>query len=187
MSGARSARPGKPWRRLEALRLARCRIFDLDRVRFQPEGGGAARDFYVVEAPDWINVVPLTEDRRVVFVRQFRFGADLLTLEIPGGMCDDGESPRVSALRELREETGYATDDLVDLGWVHPNPAFLSNRCHMFLARNVRRVGDPTPDEDESIEVVTVPLDDVPGLIRDGSITHALVIAAFHRLGLTIS
>jgi 8-oxo-dGTP pyrophosphatase MutT (NUDIX family) len=172
---------------LDALRLARCKIFDLDRVSFQPEDGRPARDFYVVEAPDWINVIPLTADRRVVFVRQFRFGANALTLEIPGGMCDEGESPRASALRELREETGYGTDDLVDLGWVHPNPAFQSNRCHMFLARDVIRVGDPAPQGDEAFDVVTFSLADVPGLIRDGSITHALVIAAFHRMGLTDS
>jgi 8-oxo-dGTP pyrophosphatase MutT (NUDIX family) len=174
----------KPWRRLGAQRLQRCRIFDLDRVRFEPEDGRDAREFYVVEAPDWINVVPLTEDQRVVFVRQFRFGANALTLEIPGGMCDEGEEPRVSALRELREETGYDTTELVDLGWVHPNPAVQSNRCHTFLARNATRVGDPAPEGDEAFEIVTVPLADVPGLIRDGSITHALVIAAFYRLGL---
>jgi 8-oxo-dGTP pyrophosphatase MutT (NUDIX family) len=184
-----SGRPGavRPWRRLGALRLQSCRIFDLDSVRFEPPDGRDARDFYVIEAPDWINVVPLTEDQRVVFVRQFRFGANALTLEIPGGMCDEGESPRVSAIRELREETGYHTEDLVDLGWVHPNPALQSNRCHTFLARNVARVGDPAPEGDEAFEIVTLPLADVPGLIRDGAITHALVIAAFHRLGLTPS
>ena len=179
-------RPGtvKPWRRLRTERLQRCRIFDLDRVLFEPQDGRDAREFYVVEAPDWINVVPLTEDQRVVLVRQFRFGANALTLEIPGGMCDEGEEPRVSALRELREETGYGTRDLVDLGFVHPNPAIQSNRCHTFLARNVTRVGDPAPEGDEAFEIVTVPLADVPGLIRDGAITHALVIAAFYRLGL---
>ncbi len=177
----------KPWRRLGAQRLQNCRVFDLDSVRFAPPDGRDPRSFYVIEAPDWINVVPLTVDRQVVFVRQFRFGTNALTLEIPGGMCDAGEQPRVSALRELREETGYGTEDLVDLGWVHPNPALQSNRCHTFLARNVVRAGDPAPDGDEAFEIVTLPLVEVPRLIRDGAITHALVIAAFYRLGLTPS
>jgi len=126
VSGPSGRRVVAPWRRLGASRLQSCRVFDLDRVRFAPPDGRDEREFYVVEAPDWINVVPLTEDQRVVFVRQFRFGANALTLEIPGGMCDEGELPRVSALRELREETGYETADLVDLGWVHPNPAIQS-------------------------------------------------------------
>lgn len=172
------------WTRLGADRLQDCRVFDLDRVRFAPPDGGSPREFFVVDAPDWINVIPLTPDDRIVFIRQFRFGIDDVTLEIPGGMCDGTEPPAVAARRELREETGYDTDDLVDLGWVHPNPAVQTNRCHTFLARNARLTGPPAPDEDEAFEVVTYPLADVPGLIRSGAITHALVVAAFYRLGL---
>lgn len=143
------------------------------------------RDFYVVTAPDWINVIPVTEDDRVILVRQYRFGIEGSTLEIPGGMCDEGEPPDAAARRELREETGYEAGDLELLGSVHPNPAIQNNRCHSFLAPGVRRVGAPDPDTDESIEVVEVPLSEIPGLIAGGKITHALVIAAFHYLGLS--
>jgi 8-oxo-dGTP pyrophosphatase MutT (NUDIX family) len=129
-------------------------------------------------------VVPLTDDRRVVMVRQYRFGIDGFTLEIPGGMCDGGEPPLEAALRELKEETGYEVRETVSLGWVHPNPAVQTNRCHTFLALGAHPAGPPQPDEDESFEVSAVPLDDIPGLIRDGTITHALVIAAFHLLSL---
>jgi len=173
----------RPWRRLGSERLQRCTVFDLDRVRFEPPEG-PAREFWVVEAPDWINVVPLTDDRRVVMVRQYRFGIDGFTLEIPGGMCDGGEPPLEAALRELKEETGYEVRETVSLGWVHPNPAVQTNRCHTFLALGAHPAGPPQPDEDESFEVSAVPLDDIPGLIRDGTITHALVIAAFHLLSL---
>jgi 8-oxo-dGTP pyrophosphatase MutT (NUDIX family) len=172
----------RPWSRVGTERVQRCRVFDVDRVRFAPPDGRPPREFFVVEAPDWINVVPLTSDGHVVFIRQFRFGVDAVTLEIPGGMCDGTEPPAEAARRELREETGYVTDDLVDLGWVHPNPAIQNNRCHTFLARDVRLAGPPAPDDDEAFEVVTVPLDAVTGLIADGSITHALVVAAFYRL-----
>jgi ADP-ribose pyrophosphatase len=174
----------KPWRRLDAVRPERCRVFDLDRVRFAPPDGREPRSFFVVEAPDWVNVVALTPDRRVVFVRQFRFGIDSITLEIPGGMCDGAEDPREAGRRELLEETGYLSDELVDLGWVHPNPAVQTNRCHTFLARNARKVAEPRPDPDESFEIVTVPIDDVPALVREGAVTHALVVAAFYKLGL---
>jgi 8-oxo-dGTP pyrophosphatase MutT (NUDIX family) len=172
------------WRRLGAERMARCRVFDVDRVRFAPPDGRDAREYFLVEAPDWINVVPLTSDGRVVMIRQFRFGIDEVTLEIPGGMCDGTEPPLAAARRELREETGYDTDDFADLGWVHPNPAVQTNRCHTFLARNARRVGPPEPDDDEAFEVVMVPLGEIPALIKDGTITHALVVAAFYKLGL---
>lgn len=142
------------------------------------------RDFYVVTAPDWINVIPVTDDDRVILVRQYRFGVEGSTLEIPGGMCDDGEPPADAARRELREETGYEAGELELLGSVHPNPAIQNNRCHSFLAPGVRRAGAPDPDTDEAIEVVEVPLSEISGLIAGGKITHALVIAAFHHLGL---
>jgi 8-oxo-dGTP pyrophosphatase MutT (NUDIX family) len=183
VAGPPRSGPIRPWRRLAARRLAECRVFDVDRVRYAPPDGSTPRDFFIVEAPDWINVIPITPDGHVVFVRQFRFGIDAITLEIPGGMCDPGEDPRTAARRELREETGYDGGELVDLGWVHPNPAVQTNRCHTFLAKDARRVGAPQPDGDEAFEILTVPLQDVPGLIRDGSITHALVIAAFYKLG----
>ena len=102
----------RPWRRIGSRRIARCGIFDLDQVRFQPPDEDPARPFYVIEAPDWINVIPLTADRRVLMVRQFRFGIEDFTLEIPGGMCDEGERPIDAARRELREETGHDTDEL---------------------------------------------------------------------------
>lgn len=173
------------WRRVDSERLQHCRVFDLDRVRFASPDGGSEADFFVVDAPDWINVIALTREGSVVLVRQFRFGTDDFTLEIPGGMCDAAEAPLAAARRELREESGYVSDDWVDLGWVHPNPAVQNNRCHSFLARDARREGAPEPDPHEAFEVVTAPLGEIPPMIRDGRITHALVVAAFYRLGLT--
>ena len=172
------------WRRLGAERVQRCRVFDLDRVRYEPPDGRAPREFFVVDAPDWINVIPLTDDRRVVLVRQFRFGTDDVTLEIPGGMCDAGEPPEAAARRELREETGFDTDGLRSLGWVHPNPAIQGNRCHTYLAEGVRRFGVPSPDPDEAFEVVLEPIDTIPSLIASGVISHSMVVAAFYLYGI---
>ena len=95
-------------------------------------------------------------------------------------MCDPHETPEHAARRELREETGCECSELVELGWVHPNPAIQNNRCHSYLARGVIRVGEPQPDPNEGFEQVEVPLADVPRLIREGEITHSLVVAAFH-------
>jgi 8-oxo-dGTP pyrophosphatase MutT (NUDIX family) len=159
-----------------------CRVFGISRVRFDPGGGEDERSFFRIDAPDWINVIPLDERDRVLFVRQYRFGIEDWTLEIPGGMCDPAESPADAAARELREETGHRAGRIEELGWVHPNPALQGNRCFSYLARDLVRVGDPEPDADEDFELVWVPLDRVGDLVSRGSITHALVVTAFRLL-----
>jgi 8-oxo-dGTP pyrophosphatase MutT (NUDIX family) len=156
-----------------------CSIFDLDSVTFTSPAGRPERAFYVIEAPDWINVIPLTDDGRVLLIRQYRFGIEDFTLEIPGGMCDPGESPLQAAERELAEETGYKAQSMVEIGWVHPNPAIQSNRCHTFLAEGVVPAAEPDPDPDEELELISEPLARIPELISGGRITHALVLAAF--------
>lgn len=172
------------WRRVGGGRVHRCRIFDLDLVRLEPPQGGPAREFYVVDAPDWINVVPVTAEGEVILIRQYRFGVHEITLEVPGGVCDPGEPPEETARRELLEETGYAVGELVPLGWVYPNPAVQNNRCHCYLARGCVRVGDPTPDPDEAFEVVTHPVPEVRRFLREGIMRHALVLTSFQLIEL---
>jgi 8-oxo-dGTP pyrophosphatase MutT (NUDIX family) len=172
----------KPWRPTDSRTIHPCGIFELKQRRFQPPDDRPAAWFYVIDAPDWINVIPLTDDEEVLLIRQYRFGTEEITLEIPGGMCDGGEPPLVAARRELREETGYDASDLKELGWVHPNPAIQNNRCHTYLARGLKKVGNPDPDPHESFELVKVPLTRIPELIGSGEITHALVVTAFKLL-----
>jgi ADP-ribose pyrophosphatase len=151
-------------------------------VGHTPSDGRSEQQFYVIDAPDWINVIPITPERDVLFLRQFRFGIEGPTLEIPGGMCDPGETALEAAARELREETGFSSSRITELGWVHPNPAIQSNRCTTFLAEELCHEGEPEPDANESFEQLRIPLADIPGMISDGQITHALVVAAFRLL-----
>ena len=174
--------PLRPWRRLGSRRLADCRVFEVDEVRFEPPAGGAAPTFYSIRSTDWVNVIPLTPDRQVLLLRQYRFGIEEFTLEIPGGMCDPGETPAAAARRELVEETGHDSTRIEELGWVHPNPAIQTNRCFSYLALDVTRVGAPRPDAYEAFEQLAVPLERIPRLIREGRITHALVVSAFQLL-----
>jgi 8-oxo-dGTP pyrophosphatase MutT (NUDIX family) len=162
--------------------LAGIRIGALRRVRARSPRTGEVGEFYTFRFPDWVNVIPMDERGRVVLIRQYRMGTREVTLEIPGGLVEEGETPEGAARRELAEETGFTTDRWRDLGWVHPNPAIQGNRCHTFLAEGVVRSGDQRLDANEDIEVVTLPLADVPARVRAGEIRHSLVIAAFSRL-----
>ena len=135
--------------------------------------------FYVIDTNDWVNIIPVTDDGQVVMIQQYRHGSKKITLEIPVGLVDD-ESPEKAALRELLEETGYQGDGITYLGATNPNPAIFNNLCHTFLVKNVKKVADTNLDDNEDIEVVLKPLEEIPGLIANGSINHALVIIAFH-------
>lgn len=167
------------WRVTRTDRLCETRLFSLTRRRSAHPRLGEA-DFFVFEAPAWVNIIPLTADDRVIMVRQFRHGIDGYTLEVPGGMVDPSDrSPRQAARREMVEETGYDSRRIMQLGRVHPNPAIQDNYCYSFLAEQAERVGEPNLDATEETEVVEVALADVPRLIATGRITHSLVISAF--------
>lgn len=178
-------RPIERWEKTGTEYLGDFRIFRIRADSSRSPRTGVIHRFFVLESPDWVNVIPLTPEGNVVMIRQFRHGTEDVTLEVPGGMVDaeDGD-PSVSAARELREETGYEAGDIVHLGSVAPNPAFLNNRCHSYLARDVRRVTEPRLDGAEDIAFEEIPLADIPTLIRGGAITHSLTITAFFYLNL---
>lgn len=173
--------PPKPWEVLSSEWDRTYRVFHLRTDRARSPRTGEAHHFYVLESTDWVNVIPLTPAEEVVLIRQYRHGTGENTLEIPGGIVELDDSPEGAARRELAEETGYKAPDLSYLGYVHPNPAILNNRCHTFLARDVYLNGDQEQDDKEDIEVLLRPLSDIPRLIRKNLITHALVLAAFYR------
>ncbi len=176
--------PPSAWQRRNSEQLADCRVFRVRRDRSENPRGGRVHDFYVIEAPDWINVVPLTSAGEVVLIEQYRHGAEEISLEIPGGMVDEGESPHEAAGRELLEETGYEASEIVYLGKTRPNPAIQDNWIHTFLARGVEFRHEPTFDTTEHTVVRLVPLERIPSLIADGKINHSLVVVGFYWLGL---
>ena len=176
----------KKWDLAKSEQVTSNRVFSIRKDAAVSPVTGKQHDFFVIEAPDWVNIVALTGevDRDVVLIRQYRHGIRSETIEIPGGMIDPGETPLEAAKRELLEETGYASDEWVDLGAVVPNPAIQDNRCATFLARSAKKIEEPHFDSTEDIDTYTAPLSDVPGLVRTGQITHSLVICAFYLLSI---
>jgi ADP-ribose pyrophosphatase len=159
------------------------RVFTTGFVEATHPRTGALKRFSLIHSVDWVNVIALTADQRVVLVRQYRPGVDRVCLEIPGGMIDPGEDPCAAAARELAEETGYTGGTFELLGKLAPNPAIQSNVLYNVLARGVIP-GPASPDDGEVLSVETASLADCQRRILDGEIDHALVVVAFGHLAL---
>ena len=154
------------------------RVFDVLGARYRHPVRGTERNFVVMQSPDWVNVLALTADDHLVLVRQFRYGIDGFSLEIPGGVMEPGEDPVAAGVRELREETGFTGTAARLLGAVHPNPAIQSNRCHVVLVEGAIQSHAMEWDPDEEIRVSTEPVEQVLALARSGGIFHGLVLNA---------
>jgi len=170
----------KPWQCIGSKTGPSFRVFSIRTDTTISPRTGKGHDFYIIESGDWVNVIPLTADHQVVMVKQYRHGSGEVTLEIPGGLVDPGDTPEKAASRELSEETGYEAEGWVKIGVVNPNPAIFNNRCYTFVAQNAKKVREPMPDQTEDIEVVLLPVARIPELIQEGEIDHAMVITAFY-------
>jgi ADP-ribose pyrophosphatase len=155
-------------------------FFRIERLQRRSGRTGAVHPCWRVEMRPWVNVVAITRKGDLVLVRQERHGIEGPSLELPGGVVDEGEDLAGAALRELLEETGYEGRVAEPLGWTYPNPALQGNRLTTFLVRDCVSVGEPLGDGDEELEVVLVPAASARDLVRRGEITHALVLAALY-------
>ena len=170
------------WKKKSSRQIADCRVFKVREDFCERESDRQESTFFVVENPDWVNVIGLTKDKQVILIEQFRHGTEEIILEIPGGMIDDNEEPETAAKRELLEETGYSSEIFVYLGKSHPNPAIQNNLIFHFLALDCKKTGETSFDEHESVITKLTPFDQISNLIKDEQITHSLVIAAFYLL-----
>ena len=140
--------------------------------------GTIVPNYYVRESHGFVVVVPLTADERVVLVRQYRYGADSIHLELPAGMLLDGEEPRACALRELSEETGYEVERCELAAQYYPEAVRSSARAYVYIASGARKVREPVPDVTEHLEVELATVDDFRAMLGDGRIDTGATIAA---------
>ena len=151
-------------------------LFRLRRERFRSRKSGLAHDFYVLHLADAVSVVATTPDRRLILVRQFRVGSGQESLETPGGLLNPGEDPLTAGARELLEETGYAGDPPRSLGTVWSNPSLMTSKITTILVANARKIAEPTLDHGEEVEVELFDEDEIPAMIQEGRVDHALAI-----------
>jgi 8-oxo-dGTP pyrophosphatase MutT (NUDIX family) len=180
-------RKGVPvdWELLEDKLNFSCRVWELRTRRYRHPLSAKEGNFYYLNSADWAIVVARTMSGELVMVRQFRWGIDALSWELPGGIIDKDEDPLTAGLRELEEETGYVSKNARLIGHCQPNPAILNNRCHIIFADQcVLSSAGPKWDEHEEIEVSHLPETEIMQWVSDCKIGHALALVGllYYRL-----
>lgn len=135
-------------------------------------------DYYVLEYPNWVNAIALTEAGKIIMVRQYRHAADIVSLEVPGGVIDGDEAPEFAIKRELLEETGYSFKTCKLIAELYPNPATANNITFTYLLTGGVKTHEQHLDEHEILNVEEYTLDEVKQLIRENKIAQALHVAA---------
>lgn len=170
------------WKVLKDKKVYETPIFSLNEKEVLPDESDDPALFYVINAPEWINILALTAEKEIVLVEQYRHGIHESTLEIPGGMVDEDENPMEAAKRELLEETGYSSSQWKMMGKTSSNPAIMSNFTHLYLAENCIKTDEISLDGHEDIKVHVLPLKKFLKLIENGVVHHAIVLAAVSKL-----
>lgn len=171
----------KKWTTLESRYIIRRPWLTARVDKVQLPNGVVNPEHYVLEYPDWVNVIAITPDDRFVMVRQYRHAMDCVMVELCAGVAEQGETPEQSARRELLEETGYAGGQWQEIMTIGQNPSICDNITHCFLAQGVERVASQRLDESEDIEVLLMSRDEVCDMLRDNRMLQALMAAPLWR------
>jgi 8-oxo-dGTP pyrophosphatase MutT (NUDIX family) len=165
--------PITPWKVLESKHIHP--KFRVDKCELP---SGNLLNAIVFEFTAWANVLAVTKNNEAVLIKQYRHGVRAVMWEIPGGVVEDGEDPIEGVKRELLEETGYTSSNIIPLGKFHPNPAIQANTMYCYLALDAEKVAEQQLDGMEEIEVYLVPMDELIPMIQRGEFLHALQVAA---------
>jgi len=171
----------KKWKTISKPKTTNFNIFSINTTMRVSPRTGTKSYFYTIHSKDWLNIIATTSENKIILIKQYRHGSNKIEVEIPGGIVENNRiSIKSEALRELKEETGYFGKKAVEIGCVNPNPALFTNKCYTFLVPNVKLNGSQLLDNTEDIEVEKHSISEIEGMIKDGTITHGLVITAFY-------
>lgn len=166
------------WKTLSSEYIFNDRWFKVRKEKCETPEGIIVDPYYVYDFPTWVGALPVTEDGKLVMVRQYRHALGETILEIPGGCVDDTDKDFEEAVaRELLEETGYIFSSYEYLGRISPNPSTNSNLLHMFLAKGGRKVASQKLDENEVMEVVLLSVDELKQLLRENKIIQSMHVS----------
>lgn len=175
------------WKKLSSTYIHKGPWATLRSDRCQMPDGRIVEDYYVLEYPDWVNAVAITDDNKILMVKQYRHAAEIVSTELPGGVVEAGESPEDALKRELLEETGYLFNDFELLCTTYANPSTADNQTRCYLARNGKKIQGQSLDEQEEIIIAPHTIAEVKQLLAENKIAQALhctgLFYAFMKLG----
>ncbi len=175
----------KPWQKTGSQPIGNFKVFTLRSDRKISPRTGKEHDFYVIDSVNWVNVIAVTPDQKLVMIEQYRHGSNTVELEIPGGLMDATDaSPEAAGERELREETGYEGGPSRIIGRIFANPAIMSNTCFTVLVPNCELKHPVEFDSGEDMITRLVSISEIPSLVAAGKIQHSLVVVALYYFDL---
>lgn len=170
----------KKWRKIASKYLVKERWATLRVDEVELPTGIIKNDYFVLEYPDWANAIAVTEEGKIIMVKQYRHGGNIVSLEIPGGVIDDGEDPETAVKRELLEETGYSFKTCKLAVTLYPNPATSNNRTFTYLLTGGVKTHEQHFDEHEILSVEEYTVAEVHQLLKDQKIDQALHVAGMY-------
>ena len=167
----------KKWEILHSEYLIRRPWLTARKDHIRLPNGVENEEYYVLEYPDWVNVIAITRDGQFLMERQYRHGLQWTGYEICAGVCEKGETPEESARRELYEETGFGGGRWSETMVISPNSSTVTNLCHCFIAHDVERISTQHLEETEDISIHLMSAREVYELLCNGEIKQALMAA----------
>lgn len=171
----------KKWEIVETEYLIRQPWLTARRDRVRLPDGMENPEYYVLEYPDWVCVIAITDDGQFVMERQYRHGLGQTHYELPAGTCEQGEDPLLTVQRELLEETGFGGGQWTHLMDLSANPTSMNNLSHSYIAKGVKRISEQHLDETERLDVILMSRDEVLSMLQRGEMVQSLMVAPLYR------
>lgn len=169
------------WKSLESQQVFKSGLVSIDKEKCEMPDGRIMPGYFILRFPDWVNIVPVTTDNKIVLIKQYRHATGEIHWEIPGGAANPAEDPKLAALRELEEETGYTSTELIKVSENYPNPALQDNKIHTYLAKGCTYKGVQALDPYEEIEVELMDLSKLKESLEAGLFNHNIVVASIYQ------